>query len=98
MGSFVGGLVVTLFVGLVTLGLRWVFLTWDSEAFWSAVLGEPVAPSAWAVHLRKARTHLLDCLWLREEAYVNLDGEGLDMADEWLREALHRLGGLGGAW
>ncbi|MGA4187151.1 hypothetical protein ACI2UF_10585 [Ralstonia nicotianae] len=98
MVSSVDAVVVALFVLLLTL-LVPVWAIWKSPgAFWSGALGEPAASSAWAAHLRSARVHFMDSLWLRDEAYVNLDGEGLDLADEFLRDALHRLGGLAGAW
>ncbi|AXW37810.1 hypothetical protein ACQCP0_19605 [Ralstonia pseudosolanacearum] len=98
MGSCVDAVVVALFVLLLTL-LVLVWSIWKSpEAFWSGALGGPAVSSAWAAHLRSARIHFMDSIWLREEAYVNLDGEGLDLADEFLRDALHRLGGLAGAW
>ncbi|AAQ90247.1 hypothetical protein [Ralstonia pickettii] len=54
--------------------------------------------SVWREHCRWARSDFLDDLRMREEAYLELDGSKLDLADEFLREDLHQLGGLAGAW
>lgn len=56
------------------------------------------AGAAWIHHLRWARKELFESLRMREEAYSELDGAKLDLADEFLRDDLHRLGGLAGAW
>ncbi|NMV38271.1 hypothetical protein [Ralstonia insidiosa] len=56
------------------------------------------AAPAWGDHFRWARRSLLTSLRMRDEAWLQLDGELLDLADEYLREDLHNLGGLAGAW
>jgi hypothetical protein len=54
--------------------------------------------AAYAQHLRYFRSDFLRSLCMREEAYLSLDGEGLDFADECLRDELWALGGLAAAW
>uniref|UniRef100_B2UIN8 Uncharacterized protein n=1 Tax=Ralstonia pickettii (strain 12J) TaxID=402626 RepID=B2UIN8_RALPJ len=54
--------------------------------------------AAWLEHLRWTRKDFVSSLRMREEAYSELDGAKLDLADEFLRDDLHRLGGLAGAW
>ncbi|MCK4152123.1 hypothetical protein [Ralstonia pseudosolanacearum] len=98
MVSSVDAVVVALFVLLLTLLVPVWAIVKSPGAFWSGALGGPAVLSAWAAYMRSARINFMDSLRLREEAYVNLDGEGLDLADEFLRDALHRLGGLAGAW
>ncbi|MHA6848544.1 hypothetical protein [Ralstonia syzygii] len=98
MGSLVNPLVVALFVLLLTL-LVPVWAIWKSgEAFWSGALGESVVSSAWVEHSRWARSDFMSALVMREEAYSELDGDRLGLADEFLRDGLHALGGLAGEW
>ncbi|MDO3607414.1 hypothetical protein [Ralstonia pseudosolanacearum] len=54
--------------------------------------------SAWREHVRESRCEFFDALAVREEAYRDLDGGRLEVADELARFSLQRLGGLAGAW
>lgn len=54
--------------------------------------------SVWRQQQRWGRVDLLTSLELREEAFAELDGARLDLADEFLREDLHFLGGMAGVW
>ncbi|NOL25876.1 hypothetical protein [Escherichia coli] len=56
------------------------------------------ASSAWVEEMRFGRRMFLRSLTLRDEAYFELDGSRLELADQMLRDDLHFLGGLAGAW
>ncbi|WP_296225714.1 hypothetical protein [Ralstonia sp. UBA689] len=85
---------------LMSVSLFVAFFAGASAVAWIEARADAAARrvSVWRQHCRWARSDFLDDLRMREEAYCELDGSKLDLADEFLREDLHQLGGLAGAW
>lgn len=99
------GLGETNWYGVVGVLLVWAFVSmgfvWLMHELSPARLLDRLAKgagAAWVDHLRWARKDFVEALRMREEAYSELDGAKLELADEFLRDDLHRLGGLAGAW
>lgn len=93
-GNVFGVVVLVAVAFFVVKGCLWL-ATFD-ERWWKRLLEG--ADSAWHQHVRFWRRELLFSLRLRDEAYANLDGGGLYVADEFARDALDALGGLAGRW
>ncbi|WP_343549430.1 hypothetical protein [Ralstonia sp.] len=94
--KIIGTAIIVIVWGLCSYGFVKFWRYWDTDK----VLGRMTAgmESAWADHLRWCRYDFMESLRMREEAYLELDGSKLDLADEFLRDELHTLGGLAGAW
>lgn len=90
-------------VGLLSLGAMLLVMVvmasrvayWERRFWQSLVAG---SNRQWRDHCRSARGQFLRSLSLRDQAFFELNGARLDLADELLREDLHTLGGLAGVW
>ncbi|CAJ0729110.1 hypothetical protein [Ralstonia pickettii] len=93
--AFVGLLSVSLLLLVALVAVANLAAWFEGRRF---VAAEVADVSAWVDHVRWCRLDFFRSLEMRDEAYFELDGSKLDLADEFLREELHHLGGLAGAW